>query len=1018
VATALVAFGLFVFGVVAFIRLPVAAVPDIDYPMIVVEAGLPGASAEVMAATVAEPLERQLASVRGIQSMTSTNFRGYTNINLAFDPSRNMDAAAVEVEQAISAASGDLPADLPSAPGWSRDNPSDWSIFGIAVTSDIQPLTRVDGFAETLISRRATEIPGVRRTIDWARQRPTIKIEANPAALAARGLSLEDLRTAVRAASVEKPKGNFQSGNFATGIATNDQLTAAADYARIIVAWREAGPVRIGDVATVEEGPDDPYRSGWFNGQPAIEFGYRRLADANIVATAEAIKERLPKIEAAMPAGTHIHTAMDRSVSIRAAVGDVEFTLCVTIALVVFVIFAFLHSARAAVIPSIAIPVSLFATALVMWVCGYLLDNLSLMALTISVGFVVDDAIVVIENVARHVESGMAPRQAALEGVKQVGFTILSITLSLVAVFLPVLLMGGVVGRLFREFGVTASAAILISAAVSLFITPMMCARLLRHAPTGRRNRLAVAAEAASDRLSGGYVRSLGWVLRHRGLVLIGFAATLVLTVRLYIETPKGFFPPSDTGRVSGTLISRADLSPRSRIAVEKEIAGIVSADPDVATVMFGDDFTINLKPLAERHASLDAILDRLRKATATVAGTTFYLQPQRELVVGGWSGGHAEYQYTLRDANRPELAAWTPKLEAGLAGLPGLRDVAADQADLGTDIRIDIDRDVAARLGLDMDTIDETIYDAFGRRRISQVFTDAAQIDVMLEVADDFQIDEHALDLIYVKSAGGTLVPVSAFAHVTRVQAPNVVKHKGQMPAMAISFNLLPGVSLGDAVERIHGLEAELGKPATLQTGFEGTAGEFERSLASEPWLIGAAILVIYIVLGMLYESFLHPLTILSTLPSAGIGALLMLTAFGYDLSVIAMIGILLLIGIVKKNAIMMVDFALDAERKGASPEAAIRSACRIRFRPIMMTTCAALVGALPLALGHGPGFELRRPLGLAIVGGLMLSQVLTLYTTPVMYLAFSGLGSRGRAIMAAWRRPRLAPGLAPGED
>ena len=1011
IATALLAAGLLIFGTIAFILLPVAALPDIDYPTLVVEANLPGASADVMASTVAAPLEHQLSDTRGLIGMTSVSYRGYTSINLTFEPSRNMDGAGLEVQAALQKAAPELPTDLPTPPVWREDNPSDYSILGIALTSESVPLTRIDAAAETLIVRRASLIPGVRRTFDWSRQAPAVKVMVNPASLAARGLSLEDLRDAVAGASVEKPKGNLDSGRFGSSIDANDQLFDAAGFRQVVVAWRNGGPVRLGDVATVEDGPENEDTVGWFNGRHTVAFGYRRIASANIVQTIDEIKQRLPEIEAQLPAGVKVNIALDRSVSISAAIREVEQTLAFTVLLVVGVIFVFLRSPSATIIPAIAIPVSLAATCLVMYGLGYSLDNLSLMALTISVGFVVDDAIVVIENIVRYMEGGMSAREAAYIGVRQVGFTILSITLSLIAVFIPVLLMGGVIGRLFREFGVTISTALIVSAGVSLFITPMMCARFLKaHKP-----KEGARGGHFMDRVIRFYARTLDWGLRHRAVVLLAFFGTVGLTVYLYVAMPKGFFPPQDVGRVDAALIIRPDLSLRGGNDIVIGVAHALQADPDVVSVLFfGSNFSIvQLVPPAKRHGSLEDIMNRLRLATNAVPGATVYVQAERELVVaGGFTGGHGEFQYTLSDANREELNRWEPVLEKALQQIPGLRDVAADDVNFGTDIRLDIDRDRAARTGIAIETIDNTLFDAFGRRRIREIFTDAQQYYVTLQAEDGFRLDDRSLDQLYVNSKDGNLVPISALAKASLIRTPLVVKHKNGLPVFAISFNLEPGVSLGDAVQRVHEAERKLGKPITVQSAFEGTAAEFERSLASQPYLIGAALLVVYIVLGMLYESLLHPLTILSTLPSAGIGALLLLRARELDLSVIALIGILLLIGIVKKNGIMMVDFALQAEREqGLSPLEAIREASLIRFRPILMTTVAALVGALPLALGTGAGAELRQPLGLAIVGGLVLSQVLTLYTTPVIYLVIGRLGGR-----LATLRPGAARGMVDG--
>jgi|HubBroStandDraft_1064217.scaffolds.fasta_scaffold00068_49 hydrophobe/amphiphile efflux-1 (HAE1) family protein len=1018
ISTGLLSLGLLVFGIAAFLLLPVAALPNIEYPTIIVEGFLPGASADTMATTVAAPLERQLGDVTGLISMTSENSRGVTSITMRFEPGRDMATASAELQADIDIATTDLPADLTNVPGWYRDNPADTSVFVVALTSDNLPLTKVDAYGDAAIARRATLIPGVRKSANYARQKPAIRISINPVALSARDLTLEEVRDAIRKATVNQAKGRLDGGRTTAILSTNDQLYDASEFGNIIIATRNDAPVRLSDVAHVENGTEDESDLGSFNGKRAVAFGFKRTEGANIVQTVDNIRQRLPEMQAALPPGVKLEVAIDRSQSIRRAVRDVEFTLLFTTALVVLVIFLFLRRLWATIIPSVAIPISLLTTCMVMFGLGYTIDNLSLMALTISVGFVVDDAIVVIENIARHIEAGASPQQAALKGVREVGFTILSITISLVAVFIPVLFMGGLVGRLFREFGVTLSAAILISAFISLTLTPMMCRHFLTVPRRGPPTRLAWFGTAANERLLAGYRWSLDIVLHHQGLTLLAFLATLVFTVHLYMDIPKSFFPPSDTGRLSGSIEMDPDLAPKTQAEITGRVVHVLQQDKDLARILSysSGHMIIETAPAEQRTGSLREVVARVRAAVAAqVPEVQFYLTPQPELALTGWVG-HAEYQYTMTDSNWTELQQWAPRLADSLKKIPGLLDVDLDEQDMGTELKVEIDREMAARLGVGVSAVDETLYDAFGERKIREIYTDSGESYVILQVDPQFRTDEKSIQALYVRSESGALVPLSAISSAKPGKTPLTIKHKDQLPAISVSFNLAANISLGEAVERIRAAEQAMGKPVALQTAFEGAAGEFERSLASEPWLIGAAVLVVYIVLGVMYESILHPLTILSTLPSAGIGALLLLRATGYDLSIIAIIGILLLIGIVKKNAIMMLDFAITAQRQGATPIDAIRGACLVRFRPIMMTTMAALVGSLPLAMGSGTGFELRRPLGIAIVGGLLLSQIITLYTTPVIFLALDRLG-RFAPRMLAWRHvrsPVISPNLS----
>jgi hydrophobe/amphiphile efflux-1 (HAE1) family protein len=1016
IATSLLMAGLLMVGSVAYLLLPVAALPQVDYPTIVVAAQLPGTSPETMASSVATPLERQLAQISGVSQLTSVSGIGNTAVTIQFALSRNIDAAAQDVQAAINAAAGQLPKNLPSPPTYKKTNPSDAPIMLLALRSETLPITVVSDYADSVVGQQISQIDGV-ALVTVAGFKPAVRVEANPVALAGRGLTLEDVRGAITSATLDGPKGTLTGPRQSYTIENNDQLLKADGYRPLVVAWRNGSPVRLSDVAAVVDGPESILSSPTFDGRPAVILVIQRQPGVNVIETVERIKGVLPRIKASIPPGIDIHIQSDRTQTIRASVNDVQFTLVLTAGLVVLVIFLFLRDFGATIIPGIAVPLSLIGTFAAMYLLDYSLDNLSLMALTIATGFVVDDAIVMVENITRHLEGGKSPLQAALEGAREVGFTIISMSVSLTAVFIPVFLMSGVIGRLFREFAVTVAIAIAVSAVVSLTLTPMMCAHLLRERTERRRGGLFRLSEAFFDGMLAVYERGLGWVLRHRAITLAATMATVVLTGYLYVIIPKGFFPQQDTGFIVAVSEAAQDISYPAMLERQARLIDIVRQDPGIdgvisivgtnainSTVNNGR-MLINLKPRAERDASATEIINRLRPKLAPVEGIALFMQASQDINVGGRLT-RTQYQYTLQDADLDELDRWAPILRRALEKLPELRDVATDQQIAGPTLALEINRDAAARLGVTTQAIDDTLYDAFGQRKIAQYFTQLNSYWVVLEVDPAFQLDPNALDLIYVPKAGGGQVPLGEVVRPSATVRSLSVNHQGQFPAITLSFNLAPGVALGQAVNAITRAKQEAGAPDTLLTTFQGNAQAFQSSLNSQPILVLAAIIAVYIVLGVLYESLVHPVTILSTIPSAGVGALLMLLAFHYELSVIAVIGIILLIGIVKKNAIMMIDFALEAERtQGLSPEQSIYRAAVLRFRPIMMTTMAALLGGVPLALGNGAGAEIRQPLGYAMVGGLLVSQFLTLYTTPVVYLALDRLRRQPSREPAAMR-------------
>src|SRR5277367_3412481 len=1012
VATSLLMVGVLLAGIVAYKQLPVSALPEVDYPTIQVQTFYPGASPAVMASSVTAPLERQFGQVPGLKQMTSTSSFGSSTITLQFDLNLSIDVAEQQVQAAINASNTYLPVNLPNPPVYSKTNPADSPVLTLALTSDTLPLSKVEDYADTTLGQKISQLPGVGLVSISGGQRPAVRIQANPTALAAYGLSLEDVRTAMGQVNVNQAKGNIESSRQSFTIATNDQLMTSAEYAPIIIAYKNGAPIRLTDVADVIDGAENTRQAAWQNLTPAVILNIQRQPGANIITVVDRVTALLPQLRATIPTSVKVQVLTDRTITIRASVQDVQFELMLTICLVVMVIFLFLRNLAATVIPSVAVPLSIVGTFGIMYLLGYSLNNLTLMALTISTGFVVDDAIVMIENIARYIEEGESPLRAALHGSAQIGFTIVSLTISLIAVLIPLLFMGDIVGRLFREFAITLAVTILISAFVSLTLTPMMSAKLLKHTPETQQTTFYRKSEEFFEYVIRKYGVGVRWVLRHQTLTLLVTLATFLLTVYLFWIVPKGFFPVQDTGVLLGITEAPQTVSFSAMSSRQQALARIILQDKDVESVssFIGIDGTnstlnsgriqINLKDRESRKSSALEVIQRLEPRVAKVDGIQCFLQPLQDLTVED-RVSRTQYQYSLEDANVEELAVWTDKMVAKLKTIPILSDVASDEQLGGLEASLVIDRDTASRLGITPQNIDDTLDDAFAQRQVSTIFTQQNQYHVVLEVAPKYQRNPAALGNIYVKSSNGTQVPLSAFTHFEERQTALVINHQGQFPAVTISFNLAPGKSIGDAVNAVNKVKAELNMPPSVNAEFQGSARAFVASLENEPLLILAALIVVYIVLGVLYESYIHPITILSTLPSAGVGAILALLLFHVDLSVIALIGIILLIGIVKKNAIMMIDFALEAEREqGMTPTEAIYQACLLRFRPIMMTTMAALLGGLPLALGTGTGSELRRPLGITIVGGLIVSQVLTLFTTPVVYLFFDRLGRKSKHV------------------
>ncbi len=1014
VATTLLTMAIFLAGAVAFRQLPVAPLPQVDFPTISVGASLPGASPEIMASAVATPLERQFGRIAGVTEMTSSSNLGTTSVTLQFELNRDINGAARDVQAAINAARSYLPANLPSNPQYRKFNPADAPIMIIALTSDVYTKGAMYDAASTVLSQRLSQVEGVGQVNVGGSSLPAVRVEVNPTQLNSYGLSLQDVATMLRNQNSNLAKGEIHNGDNLYSISDNDQLLTADQYKNLVVGYHNGAAIRLSDIATVEDSVENIRAAGFVNGKPSILIIVFRQPGANIIDTVDNIRAALPSLKASIPAGINVTVVMDRTTTIRASVDDVEITLAISVILVILVVFFFLRNVRATLIPSVAVPVSLIGTFAVMYVLGYSLDNLSLMALTISTGFVVDDAIVVIENIARYLEQGMSPMQASLRGAREIGFTVLSITASLVAVFLPILLMGGIVGRLFREFAVTLSVAIVVSLLVSLTTTPMMCSKFLKHERPNEHGRIYRASESLFNWMLRTYDYVLCWCLDHAALTLTILLFTVAVNVFLLVIVPKGFFPEQDTGTIYGGIRGAQDASFQSMQVLTQRFVKIVKSDPAVQNVMAftggggstnGGFIYVGLKPQSQRNASASEIIRRLRPKLMAVPGATVFMQAGQDLRIGG-RGSNAQYQYTIQSQNLADLQKWGPILLAKMHGLPGFTEVNSDQQDEGLQAELTYDRDTASRLGITPQQIDQTLYQAFGQAQVSVMYTALNQYHVVMEVAPQFWQGPQGLNYVYIKTKNGGEVPLSAVAHYQTVTAPLQVNHQGQFPSVTVSFNLAPGVALSQAADEINNLEMSMGMPTSIHGMYSGTLQAFETSLSTEPMLIITALLSVYIVLGMLYESYIHPITILSTIPSAGVGAVLALMFLKMDLSVIAIIGIILLIGIVKKNAILMIDFALAAERnEGKGPKEAIYQASLLRFRPIMMTTMAALFGAVPLAVGLGTGSELRRPLGITIVGGLIFSQALTLFTTPVVYLYMDRLswwwrGIRRRAI------------------